>query len=373
MQKEHTVLYVFNDPSRFMLHWRYRALRAVDAGFRVFVASPGAPTGSNGPFQWLDYPLNRRGTNPILETRSVVALSRLISRIHPDLLHTMTVKPNLYVGLAASLVHVPPRVMSIPGLGYVFTATDRSVSLTRRLILFLYRRVARSERVRLLFENEDDRAFFLSQGIGSDDRCIRVSGAGVDLDRFSPRPEPTGIPVVVLPTRMLWDKGVAEFVGAARLLSESGVQARFVLVGDSDPGNPAAVPREQLLDWHDSGLVEWWGFQEDMASILCRSNVVCLPSYREGAPRALMEAASSGRAVVATDAPGCRDVVCHGENGLLVPVRDVDALASALRRLIEDPRLRETMGARGREIAVAQFAQERAAAEMLAVYRQLLG
>jgi glycosyltransferase involved in cell wall biosynthesis len=200
-----------------------------------------------------------------------------------------------------------------------------------------------------------------------------IRGSGVDMNIFTPRPEPEGVPVVILAARMLWAKGIGEFVDAARLLREQKVEARFVLVGESDPGNPSAVPVWQLEQWHDSGVVEWWGACSDMPRVFAEAHVVCLPSYYpEGVPKVLIEAAACGRPIVTTDVPGCREVVRHEENGLLVPTRDPVALAAALRRLIMSPALRDFLGRRGREIAVAEFGLERVIAETLAVYGDLL-
>jgi len=180
------------------------------------------------------------------------------------------------------------------------------------------------------------------------------------------------MPVVVLAGRMLWAKGVGEFVDAARRLREQKVEARFVLAGDSDPGNPSAVPVWQLEQWHDSGVVEWWGACDDMPRVLGEAHIVCLPSYREGLPKVLIEAAASGRPIVTTDVPGCREIVRHEENGLLVPVQNAAALAAALRRLILSPVLRQFLGQRGREIAVAEFGLETVIEQTLTIYKELL-
>jgi glycosyltransferase involved in cell wall biosynthesis len=178
---------------------------------------------------------------------------------------------------------------------------------------------------------------------------------------------------VVLAARMLRDKGVIEFVEAARSLRTAGVQARFVLVGETDQGNPTAISVEQLRHWADSGDVEWWGQRNNMQEVLAQSHIVCLPSLREGVPKVLIEAAACGRAIVTTDAPGCREIVRHGDNGLLVPVRNSKALADALRILILNPDIRANMGRKGREIAVQEFSMERVVNETLTVYRELLG
>jgi glycosyltransferase involved in cell wall biosynthesis len=165
---------------------------------------------------------------------------------------------------------------------------------------------------------------------------------------------------------------VGEFVAAAHMLREEGLAARFLLAGERDPDNPAAIPAAQLETWRAGGIVEWHGRQEDMAHLLSQSHIVCLPSYREGLPKALLEAAASGRAIVATDVPGCREAVRHGVNGLLVPAGDAAALTQALRRLILDPALRREFGQQGRERAEREFSVEKITAETLALYRELL-
>ena len=192
------------------------------------------------------------------------------------------------------------------------------------------------------------------------------------MKAFVPHTEPEGTPVVVLAARMLWEKGVGEFVDAARQMREQNIDARFVLAGDSDPGNPSAVPVWQLEQWHDSGVVEWLGACDDMTQIFTEAHVVCLPSYREGLPKVLIEAAACGLPIVTTDVPGCREVVHHEENGLLVPVRNAAALVAALRRLITSPALRQFLGRRGREIAETEFALEKVVQQSLAIYAELL-
>ena len=216
--------------------------------------------------------------------------------------------------------------------------------------------------------------YFIRKGIVSGEQAAVIKGSGVNLSVFCPSPEPEGVPVVILASRMLWDKGVAQYVEAARILKSEGVKARFALAGEPDPDNPAAIPHAQLEVWDESGDVEWWGLQEgaNMPAVLARSHIVCLPSYREGIPRILIEAAASGRPIVTTDAPGCRELVRPGENGIMVPSRDPSSLANALRFLIEHPETRIAMGKNNRQIAVQEFSQEFVIAQFMAVYRDLL-
>lgn len=221
--------------------------------------------------------------------------------------------------------------------------------------------------------NDDNRNLLLKSGAVRDGQVGVIPGVGVCAERFVERPEPDGVPIVLLPSRMLWEKGVREFVAAANELREKGISARFVLAGTPDEHNPGFIPEGQLKDWVRSGAVEWWGHCSDMPSIYAKSTIVCLPSYGEGLPNVLTEAGASGRAVVATDVPGCRDVIRHEANGLLVPPRDATALAAAIRRLLEDTALRRRLGSVGRQRAVHEFSHEVIMASTLSLYEAALG
>jgi glycosyltransferase involved in cell wall biosynthesis len=222
-----------------------------------------------------------------------------------------------------------------------------------------------------IVQNPDDFGLLLKMGV-PEDRLRLIRGAGVDTEVFTPALELPPEPVTVLfSARMLWDKGVGEFVEAARLLTQAGVRARFVLAGDPDPGNPASVPVAALRAWHGHNGVEWWGRRDNMPAVFHTAHIACLPSYREGLPKVLLEAAACGLPIVTTDASGCREIVHDGDNGFLVPVRDAQAIAVALRSLIDNVALRAKMGRRAREIVLAEFSQEQVIAETLAVYREL--
>ncbi len=220
----------------------------------------------------------------------------------------------------------------------------------------------------VLVQNRDDERLLLDLGIPAS-HVRRIAGAGVDLQLFRVCPEPEGLPVVVLPSRLLWQKGVGEFVAAARLLRDRGRSARFVLVGAPDSANPSSVPADRIREWMAEGVVEYRGWVEDMPRVLAESSIVCLPSYYgEGIPKSLIEAVAAGRPVVTTDSPGCREVVHDNVNGLLVPPRDPGALADALDRLLGDAQLRHTMGRKGRLRAEQEFALESVVRETLATY-----
>jgi glycosyltransferase involved in cell wall biosynthesis len=369
------VLFVDNDVNSFFSYRIEVARAARDAGFDVHIAAPdgkAVATLLNEGFNFHAIPMTRSGSNPWKELGTIAALFRLYRECQPDLVHHLRLKPVLYGGLAAYGARVPAVVGLLTGLGYVFITETRKALVLRKIVTLSCKIAFRHGNQRVIFQNPDDQSVFVQNKILPAHQTVLIKGSGVDVNEYVPTPERDGPPVVVLASRMLRDKGVDEFVEAARGLRAKGVRARFVLVGETDPGNPTAISAEQLRQWADNGIVEWWGHQTNMKDVLARAHVVCLPSLREGVPKVLIEAASCGRAIVTTNAPGCREIVRHGENGLLVPVRNSRALAEALRLLIENADLRAGMGSKGRDIVVQEFSIDRVVRETLDVYRELL-
>jgi glycosyltransferase involved in cell wall biosynthesis len=315
-------------------------------------------------FRWLEFPFSRRGMNPLAELGTIFRLWSLYRREKPDLVHHFTIKCVLYGSTAAHLARIPRTINAITGLGYVFNAENRILGTIARLF---YRLVLRKTQV--IFQNPDDLETFTQAKLLRPEQAHLIRSSGVDLTRFTPQPETKNQPpLVILPARLLKDKGVLEFVAAARLLKKRGVSVRMALVGDPDPHNPSSVSPQEIQDWATESIVEAWGWQERMSDAYTASHIVCLPSHREGVPRTLLEAAASGRAIVTTDAPGCREVVRHGVNGLLVPPRDPKALAEAIQTLLENPQLRQQMALRGREIVEREFSSEIVIKNTLEVY-----
>jgi len=278
----------------------------------------------------------------------------------------------LYGRIVARIIRVPVVVNAVTGLGYVFIAQGIKASILRSPVKGAYRLALTQRNGRVLAGNPDDLELFVSLSLVKRSDAVSIMGAGVDMNEFRPSPEPEGAPVVILAARMLWDKGVAELVQAAQSLRNVGVKARFVLVRDSDQGNPASVSTAQLQAWQDSGVVKWWGQRNDMPHVFVSSHIVCLPSYGEGLPKVLVEAESCGRPIVRTDLPGCRHVVKDGLNGILISKKNVSALAEALEQLIENPPLRKQMGAHGRALAEVELSTEKVIAQRLSLYRDLL-
>lgn len=314
--------------------------------------------------------------NPFSEIRALVGLWRLFRDVRPDVVHHVTLKPVLYGTVIARFVGVPAVVNAISGMGHVFVESGGLATALRGAVSIACRAGLRHRNMKVIFQNVEQRRLFLERGWVRDGEDVLIRGSGVDLARFgSPkrRRAPDAVPLVILASRMIETKGVEQFVEAARRLVASGVQARFVLVGEPDPENPASVSGERIGQWVRSGVVESWGRREDMPEIFAETDVVCLPTYYpEGVPKVLIEASAAGVPIVATDLPGCREIVRHGENGILVPARDVGALADALRRLIEDAEMRARMGAAGRRIAEQGFDIRSVVEATVEIYRDLL-
>ncbi len=366
------LLFLVTEDWYFVSHRLELAKAAISAGFEVGVATRVRAHGErirSAGIELIPLQLARRGTNPFAELRAVREIVKTYRAFRPDIVHQVALKPIVYGSFAARLARVPHVVNALTGLGYVFSSDDIGAQLARPLLTAAYRVALRQGRV--IVQNVDDLAMLTSKGIVALEHCALIYGAGVDIEQFAHSEEQPGLVQVVLPSRMLRDKGVVEFVAAAHQLKTQGVRARFVLVGASDPANPSSIPESQLRAWADTGVVEWWGWRDDMADVFRGAHIVCLPSYREGLPKALIEAAASGRPIVTCDVPGCREAVIPDESGILVPARDASALARALAALIGDGVRRKAMGARGRRFALEKFSMQHVAAETIGLYRRI--
>ena len=298
--------------------------------------------------------ISRGGMSPLRDVGYLAQIGSVIRAVRPDLLHNITVKPIVYGTIAARGLGVPRIVNAISGLGYAFCG-GRSRQLLSGLVRAAYRASLGHHDIRVIFQNKDDVETFVNARIIDPAQAVLIRGSGIDLDAFSYSTEPWGTPRVVLPARMLRDKGIIEFAQAARWLRSQGCNAVFLLAGRTDKGNPASLWERDLLRLQLDTGVQWLGHVGGMPALLRDAHVVCLPSYREGLPKALMEACAVGRPIVTTDVPGCREAVANETNGLLVKPRNVEMLRDALGRLLSDPALRARMGVAGRRKAETEF------------------
>ncbi|MGY0611542.1 glycosyltransferase family 4 protein [Luteimonas sp. A501] len=372
-------LVLFANTDWYLYNFRRSLALALQAhGYDLLLISPPGPYGEKLRalgLRWEPVPMDRRSLNPLREARLLAWLVSLFRRERPALVHGFTIKCAVYGSLAARLAGVPARVNAVAGMGYVFTSNDTKARVLRPLVRALLRTALDGDNARLILQNPDDVALFEAAGLVDRDHVRLIPGSGVDCSRFVARDgarDPARPLRVLLAARLLWDKGLAEFVEAARQLQGEGRAIEFLLAGDPDPGNPAAVPEATVRGWAEEGVVQWLGHVDDMAGLFASVDVVVLPSYREGLPKGLIEAAACALPLVTTDVPGCREVVSDGVDGLLVPVRDAGALAAAIARLHDDPELAARLGTAARGKALAEFDEKIVIERTMAVYRELL-
>ncbi len=356
-----------------LLNFRAPVIRALKAqGCRVVVSAPAPfPEQHIQALQALGAEirpirLSRTGLNPFADLMTIWSVWRVIREVRPQAMLAYTVKPVIFGGIAAALARVPRRCAWITGLGFAFSEGS---GLKKRLIRFvmtvLYRASLRRYNA-VLFQNNDDQTLFRELGlVGAQQRVEVTAGSGIDTERYQVTDLPTA-PVFLMAARLLRDKGVAEYVRAAALLRARHPEVRCLLAGDLDPG-PDSVTQNELEDWQQEGNIEYLGWQSDIRLALAQCRIYVLPSYyREGLPRSILEAMAMGRPVITTEAPGCRDAVEAGKNGLLVPVRDAVALAAAMEVLVLDPGLAQAMGHFGRDLSVSKFEARKVSAQVVA-------
>jgi len=347
-----------------------------EKGLEVILVSPpggyGPKLEENG-FRWISVPMERRSLNPWKEFKLLRHLVKLYAKEKPDLVHHFTIKNVVYGSLAARMAGIKPRVNAVTGLGHIFTSNGWLARLIRPIVSRLLRVALQGDESLLILQNPDDYQAFVNAGLvlPKDIRLIR--GSGVDTERFKPSSQKRqGVFRVLLATRLLWEKGVGEYVEAARNLKSHNQAIEFLLAGSPDPGNPASVPQAQIDAWAREGIITALGHLDKMEDILNEVDLVVLPSYREGLPRILLEAAAYGLPIVTTDAPGCREIVADDVNGFLVPCKDSAALVTAIQRILDNPEERARMGAASRSKVLAEFDQKIVLRETFDVYRELL-
>ncbi len=362
-----------SNTAEFVVSHRIDLIKAaIASGFDVGIAVPAGPGAvklREEGFAVHEISLSRSGLNPVAEIKSLVMLTRYFKAEKPDVVHLLTIKPVIYGSIAATLSSTPRVICAVTGLGHIFSNQAFATRVLRAFVKALYRFAFRHQNLVAIFQNSEDMELFHKERIIGVERTVLIRGSGVDPVQYRLLPLPSSEPTLVLASRMLWSKGIDTFVAAAKLLRERGINARFVLVGGVDRGNPDGVPEEQLREWADNGVVEWWGFRSDMIGVFEEATIVCLPTYyREGVPKVLIEAASCGRPIVTTSSPGCSDIVRHGETGLTIPMKDVGKLAEACEILICNRELCQAYGRAGRERVIELFSLERVISETLALY-----
>jgi glycosyltransferase involved in cell wall biosynthesis len=369
------LLFVVNVDWFFLSHRLPIAIEAMRQGYEVHIAakitdrlgemqSHGLHVHSLG--------VSRSKTGLVEAVTVAMQIWQIYKTVKPDVVHLVTIKPVLMGGILARLAGVPAMVAAVSGLGFVFLERGLVAAVRRKLVEILYKASFGHRNLKVIFQNAQDKATLVQLASLPEATTELIRGSGVDISQFTAGPFPHGTPVVMLAARLLADKGVREFVQAARLLKTAGSTARFCLVGTADLDNPTSLTQTELDTYQHEGIIELWGHRTDMATTLSAAHIVVLPSYREGLPKVLIEAAACGKAVVTTDVPGCRDAIEPGVTGVLVPARDAPALSQAIDALLDDPQRCFAMGQAGRKLAEQAFDINQVVAQHLRIYAGLI-
>lgn len=369
------LLFFVNVDWFFISHRLPVAMEAINQGFEVHIATTITDQldlleRSGLIVHHIDLHRSHIGISILRELWSFFSI---IKNINPDVVHLVTIKPVLLGGIAARLAGVPAVVSAISGLGFIFSTQGLISVIRRKLISSLYRLALGHANQKVIFQNIDDQSKITQITQILPNNSILINGSGVDLSLYSMRPLNTGTPIVLLASRLLASKGVKEFVRASELVNAATIRARFVLVGEIDSSNPESMQQQELDQWDRDGVVEVWGYRNDMHNILSLANIVALPSYYgEGLPKVLIEAAACGRAVITTNHPGCRDAIESNVTGLLVPIRDANAIAEAVSSLLDNPIHCKEMGYAGRKLAEEKFDVRSVVSMHMKIYKDLM-
>lgn len=371
------VLFLVPDDVTFIIQRLVMAQGAQKAGYDVHVAAED--TGVSNKVRDLGFTfhkldLNRGGLNPFADFKPFLRLVFFLAKERPDILQCVSIKPVLYGATAGTIVGLKKIVCLVNGMGYAFEGQGFKGKIIKTVAMALYRNALALPGIRVIFQNPDDRSYFIDNKLVDANKTLLIRGSGVNMEKFKPSPQPENPqPVILFVGRLLWNKGIKELVEAARILKNENLKFTLKIVGGPDDRNPEAVPKAFLDQLHSEGIIDWVGRQSDMPKFYRESDVICLPTqYKEGLPLTLLEAASTGRALVATDVPGCREIVRDGINGFLVPSKSVTELADALRKLIQSAELRTRFGENSAQIVRGEFASPIIQSQLVGVYESLL-
>lgn len=374
--REQKTILLFANTAWYLYNFRLKLAKDLRGeGYRVVLASPYdeyAGRIREEGFEWVEIQISRKGVNPLREIAGFLRVLKAYRCVQPDLCHHFTIKPALFGSTAARLLGVKAVVNAITGLGYLFMHPGLKNSITRRFVFPFFRFALHHPNSVVIFQNKADQNEYHKAGLIRIEDSVIIPGSGVDPSQFPSHHTFPDKPQIALIARMLRDKGIEEYVEAIRILRARGYNGRALLVGGLDDGNPSAISQDEILQWECEGVIQWLDHQDDIPSILAASCVVVLPSYREGLSRVLVEAAAAGRPIVATDVPGCREIVQHGVNGFLVPLKNVEKLAESISILLRDRDLAERYGQAGRELVIHHFSSWIINARTIDFYTKLL-
>lgn len=373
--KKGKILFVINVDWFFLSHRLPIAIKALNKGYEVHIATKITDKAEEIKSYGLilhNLDLSRGDFSFFQSLKTLIQLIQIFKRIRPQLVHLVTIKPIILGGIAARITNVNGVIAAISGLGYIFINKGLIASVRRVFIKRLYQFSLNHHNLKIICQNDNDLQIIREITGLNKDTFSMISGSGVPLEKFKFIKDTNEIPNIMMASRLLIDKGVIEFSKAAKILKEKNVTANFILVGEPDLENPSSINYSQIKEWREEGIIDCWGHRDDMHEVLPLASIVVLPSYREGFPKILIEAAACGRAVVTTDVPGCRDAIYNEITGLLVPVKDSYALANAIEKLVSNKEWRRTMGNEGRIMAEEKFDENIVVTKHLEIYDLLL-
>ena len=356
------LLFIVNIPEFFISHRLSLALLAKKKGYQVHVATSNSESYKkieNYGFHCHKIFLKRGSLNIFYEFLTFISIYRVLKNLRPDVIHLLTAKCNIYGGLASKIINVPKIIHAITGLGYIFIDSNNNLkNILKNIVIFLFKVSIKSDSL-VIFQNKYNLDLFIEKGIIKDVQGKLIHGSGVNTEVFFHSNEiKNDNPIVLFPSRLLKEKGVETFVKAAIIL-QNKIKLRMIIAGDLDNENPSAISRHQIEEWVSLGMIEWYGHVVNMPDLLSKSSIVCLPTYYpEGIPKALIEAASCGRAIITTDMPGCNEIVENNINGVLIPIKSPERLADEIVKLIENFDLRKKYGNNGRKRVIDRFSSK---------------
>lgn len=360
----------------FISHRLPIAIEAKKKGWEVLVLAGDTGRGNilnKYGIKFVPWKISRSGTNILDEFSAFFHLVKIVKSFNPHIVHNVGIKSVIY-GSITSILLKKPYINAIAGLGFVFGST-LNAKIIKQFVTPFFRIIFNSKKSKLILQNRDDIKLFTENGYCPLSKIRLIRGSGVNLNEFKFVPEIVSeYSLVCLPSRMLWDKGIGEFVQAIRILKTRNpdLKVKFILAGGIDKENPAKIPKEQILEWVKEGLLEWWGHRENMVELLSTVNMVVLPSYNEGLPKVLIEAAAIGRVIITTDVPGCRELIIDDINGIIIPPKNAASLANAIQLLLKDKEKCKLFIKNGLEIVRKDFPIEYVVESTFNVYNSVL-
>lgn len=353
------ILIVANGSENLLTHRRPLIQTLLERNHQIAILLPETiqteALQSLGSVEWFFMPLQRKSLSPFSALKSTKALMNCCKKFQPDVIISVTLKVSLFTNLAVYFDKKVKVINIFTGLGHLYINNQLTIKALRKLSEYLLKLTTKNRKITVVFQNQDDIQYFLEKNILSKKQTCLIKGSGVDVEYYQSLPEPSGKPKIIFPSRLLRDKGIYEFIEAAKILQKENIFADFVLVGELDHDNPTTITQNELQNWLKNDLIEWWGFHKDMRKAFAKATLVCLPSHREGLPKVLLEAGACSKTIITTDVPGCREIIKHNQNGFLVPAKNAHKLADAIRTLLNEPEKRAYFSEMIRKRIVGEF------------------